>query len=528
MRDVSYFAHSPAAKNWEGISLSPHHGFSVPLFSIHSERSNGIGEFPDLFLLCDWCKSLGFDIIQLLPLNDPGMGISPYSTISAFALNPLYIGLSFLPFLEKHQNIRQELEAIPKFSRASQVDYEKVRESKEKFLRHYFSEVGKDVLQQKEFTEFIGKANHWLRSYAAYKILKKKNGESVWENWPATERIPDTHLIDQICDEYKKEYDWECFLQFICDLQMRAVKSYASKQGILLMGDIPILIDRDSADVWMHQELFNFDYGAGSAPDMYSDEGQNWGFPIYRWESMENRDHLWWRQRLQWATPYYHIYRIDHIVGFFRIWSIPYGCTAKEGQYIPQDRKIWIDHGQKILFMMLQASNMLPIGEDLGDVPPEVKEALSTLGICGTRVMRWERKWEKNGEFILPSDYAIDTVTTVSTHDSENVQNWWGAEPLEAKLFADCKGWSYHPILSREYLREILWDSHHTRSLFHINPLQEYLALIPGLTWAEPENERINIPGVVSEHNWRYRLRPSIEELASQPALLHIMKELIQ
>ena len=177
--------------------------------------------------------------------------------------------------------------------------------------------------------------------------------------------------------------------------------------------------------------------------------------------------------------------------------------------------------------MMLNASEMLPIGEDLGVVPPEVRTCLSSLGICGTRVMRWQRRWDEDGQFIAPQDYPIDSMTTVSTHDSETLQHWWKAYPIEAQLFANFKGWSYQPLLSHDHHREILWDSHHTSSLFHINLIQEYLALIPGLSWPTPEEERINIPGLISDRNWTYRLKLPLEELIQQKSLTHLMKELI-
>jgi 4-alpha-glucanotransferase len=293
------------------------------------------------------------------------------------------------------------------------------------------------------------------------------------------------------------------------------------------MGDIPILIDRESADCWLHQDCFDFRYSAGSPPDIYSENGQNWGFPIYNWEVIEKNNFSWWVDRLKSANRYYHLYRLDHIVGFFRIWSIPWKQKGKEGHFIPLDESIWIDHGQKILLMMLNACDMLPIGEDLGIVPPEVKSCLNAMGICGTRVMRWERRWNEDQQFIKPEHYPVESMSTVSTHDSETLPHWWKSCPTEAQLYANSKGWTYHPQLSREHHREILWESHHTKSIFHINLLQEYLPLTPGLSWSSPEEDRINIPGLVSSSNWTYRYKPTLEELADEKSLQHIMKELI-
>lgn len=527
MKEPSYLTHSPAAKQWEDIGIKHHHGIAVPLFSIHSSQSYGIGEYPDLLLLIDLCCSIGFDVIQLLPINDCGLGTSPYSALSAFALNPLFLGLSNLPHFEEYPLLTEQLKSLPKFSQAQRIDYIQVRENKNRFLRAYYQLAGAQILESKGYQEFT-KSAPWLRGYGAFEILKNRYAWTGWETWPEHEQKPTDKLIDSIIEQEKDEFHWHCLLQYLCDLQMREVKNYASGKNCFIMGDIPILIDRESADVWQHQDLFNLRYAAGAPPDVYSETGQNWGFPIYHWHEMENQNYRWWRERLQWATRHYHIYRIDHIVGFFRIWSIPYEQKSNEGRFIPEDERTWINHGQRILLMMLESSNMLPIGEDLGVVPPEVRDCLSALGICGTRVVRWERDWRGDGQFILPQNYPFDSLTTVSIHDSETLQQWWKKYPIEAQLYCNFKGWSYQPILSREYQREILWDSHHSNSFFHINLLQEYLPLIPGLSWPDPDDERINIPGLVSDRNWTYRLRLSLEDLAEQTSLLHQMKELIK
>jgi 4-alpha-glucanotransferase len=527
MKDTSYLTHSPTAKHWQDIAIKHHHGIAIPLFSLHSFNSYGIGEFTDLPLLIDWCASIGFDVIQILPINDTGLGISPYSSLSAFALHPIFLGISSLPHINEHPFLMEELKLIPKFSSVPHVDYARVWEYKEHFLRHYYLLFGSQIVESEDYQKYIQNAS-WLKGYAVFKILKKRYQGSSWETWPESERWPTPALLDTLAFHEREEFNWYCFLQFLCDQQLKNVKVYASQKKIFLMGDIPILIDRESADVWLHQDLFNLQYSAGAPPDYFNEEGQNWGFPLYDWKAMEEDGHQWWVNRLQWASNYYHIYRIDHIVGFFRIWSIPLGVSGKHGHFIPRDEKIWINHGQRILMMMLNTCSMLPIGEDLGVVPPEARTCLSALGICGTRVMRWERKWNEDGQFILPENYPVDSMTTVSTHDTEPLQLWWKLHPLEAQLFADFKGWSHQSILSREHHREILWDSHHTASLFHINPLQEYLALIPGLSWPNPEDERINTPGLFSDHNWRYRLHLSLEELADQNSLKHLMQELIQ
>lgn len=526
MADLTSLLHSPAAKQWQRVGVKHHHGMIIPLFSLHSANSSGIGEYTDLIPLIDWCRLIGFDLIQLLPLNDTGLGTSPYSALSAFALNPIYLGLHALPYLDQFPLLQDELKAVPKLSQQSRVDYKIVRENKERFLCHYVQQTKELILNSRSYHAFIQNSS-WLKSYAVYKTLKVLYQWSSWESWPINDQSPTEEFIDQLANEHREEVEWHSILQFLCDQQLHASKEYADKQEVFLMGDIPILIDRDSADVWVHRHLFDLNYSAGSPPDIYSQEGQNWGFPIYDWEKIASTNYRWWIDRLSCASRYYHIYRIDHIVGFFRIWSIARGLTGKDGLFIPQDESTWVDHGQRIMLMMLKECTMLPIGEDLGVVPPEVRDCLTALGICGTKVMRWERLWKDNARYILPQDYPMCSMTTVSTHDSETLQQWWQNMPLEAQTFAQFKGWTYQPYLSREYQREILWDSHHSNSLFHINLLQEYLALIPGLTWPLLEDERINMPGILSDRNWSYRFKPSLEELTSHTSLQHLMRELI-
>lgn len=526
MNDPTHLIHSPASRQWKKIAITPHHGIAIPLFSIHSSTSYGIGEYPDLHLLIDWCRSIGFSVIQLLPLNDCGLGSSPYSALSAFALNPIYIGLSSLPHVMESPLLKDELKILPKMSFVQRVEYAKVRELKEKFLRHYYKYCGPQIIKSESYQQFVDNAT-WLKGFAAFKILKERHRWSTWETWPEEERVPSEEFLNHLISEEEDEFNWHCFLQYLCDEQLSASKKYANERDVLLMGDIPILIDRESADVWQYQHYFDLNFSAGAPPDNYSQDGQKWGFPIYNWQELEKTNYRWWIDRLQWSSRYYHLYRIDHIVGFFRIWAIPLELTAKEGHYIPQDEATWIDHGQRILMMMLNNCEMLPIGEDLGTVPPEVKTCLNALGICGTKMMRWERRWNIDGQFIPPQDYLFASMSTVSTHDSETLQHWWKSYPLEAQLLAYSKGWSYQSQLSHAHHQEILWDSHHSNSLFHINLLQEYLALIPGLSWSVPEDDRINVPGIISDHNWTYRLRIPLEDMMINTSLNHLMKDLI-
>jgi 4-alpha-glucanotransferase len=519
---------TPAAMQWEKIGIYDHHGICIPLFSLHSEKSCGIGEFLDLIPLIGWCKDLGMDVIQLLPLNDMGLDASPYNAMSAFALNPIHLSLNELPDIQKVTDYQEKLAKIRYWTKTSRVKYNITRELKFAFLRDYFSRIFPDIASTDSYKQFLNQYQ-WLPPYALFKSLKEINYWRAWEEWPAPFKSPSHQSYQSLLQEYQKACDFHIFLQFLCYQQLEAVKKVAEENHIYIKGDIPILISRESADVWHHRNLFLLNLSAGAPPDAYAREGQFWGFPVYDWEAMEKQNFRWWKERLQVASHFFHLYRIDHVVGFFRLWAIQQGKLARDGYFIPSRPEEWIPHGQKIMEMMLKsAPTILPIGEDLGMVPPEVKQCLYRLGICGTKMLRWERRWETDGGFIPVDQYEPMTMTTVSTHDSDTLQLWWRHAPKEARLFAEFKKWPYHPFLSLEQHEEILRDSHHSASLFHINLLQEYLALFPELISPNPHNERINIPGKILDTNWTYRFKPSVEKIIDHIPLKQKIRSLLK
>ncbi|MEX1012936.1 MAG: 4-alpha-glucanotransferase [Waddliaceae bacterium] len=481
-----------AYSHWKKIGIKPHHGVCIPLFSLHSQESCGIGEFPDLLPIIDWLKTVSMDIIQLLPINDTGDQISPYSPISATALNPLYLGISRLPSVKESPLIR----SLKKLTGAPFIDYEKVREGKEKFLRHYFHEMFPTLEKSKPYKEFV--QNHpWLKDYADFMRIKK----------PQDNR------------------DFYYFVQFLCYRQLKEVKKRADRKGVMLKGDIPILISTDSSDVALHPELFDTRLSFGAPPDQYATNGQNWGFPLYRWEDEKEKILKWWKDRLQYQESFFHMYRIDHVVGLFRAWAIPKGNLATEGEYIPKDRRKWIPQGRSILQSFLDYTSMFPIAEDLGTVPDSVRKCLHEMGIPGTKVMRWEKRGTNS--YILPKNYPRDSMTCLSTHDTETLQQWWNHTPSDAKNLAKSFGLTYQKRLSMHLREEILKLSHQSSSYFHINLLQEYFPLVPGMSWDKPDSERINRPDLNSKKNWRCRYRPSVDEITSNSELKKKIREII-
>ncbi len=518
-----HLLHSAAARQWERVGIRHHHGISIPLFSIHSQKSCGIGEFLDLIPLIFWCREVGFDVIQLLPLNDTGMDTSPYNGISACALNPIYLSISSLPDISRVPNYEEKLAKMRHWNRSPRVKHHIVRELKLSFLFDYFSLVFSEIENKESYQQFC-QHHSWVRAYAVFRALKEFELWKSWEDWPLSVKSPSDESFSNLALAHQKKVQFYTFLQYLCYQQMREVRKAAEEAAVFLKGDIPILMSRDSVDVWYYRRYFLMHLVAGAPPDCYAEKGQYWGFPPYDWEEIEKSGYEWWKQRLQAASELYHLYRIDHVVGFFRLWVIPLGKEATTGCFIPAQESEWIPHGKKMMEIMLTSSPLLPIGEDLGTVPPSIKAVLAQLGICGTRVMRWERRWDGDGGFIPVSAYLPTSMTTVSTHDSDTLQLWWSHSPKEARLYCEFKKWDYKPFLSLDRHHEILMESHRSASLFHINLLQEYLALFPSLVSPNPNDERINFPGKILDTNWTYRVRPSLEEIQAHIPLKEMMR----
>lgn len=526
MNDLeTMLATSPAAKQWAKIGINHHHGINLPLFALHSKNSAGIGEFPDLIPLLSWCSDLGLDVVQLLPLNDTGQETSPYGALSAFALNPLHLGLASLPNVDESPLLKAMLKESQKLCLCQCIPYAQLHLNRTSFLKAYFKEQSENLIQSEGYKKFL-EENPWVYGYALFKAIKKECNWQSWEKWPEEIRNPNPEILKQLGDKHEVAVQYHQLIQYLCFEQMKAVKAHAESLSIFLKGDLPILINRESADVWLYRSLFNMELSAGAPPDHYADEGQSWGFPLYNWDEMEKDGYSWWQQRLSVASNFYHIYRLDHVVGFYRIWAVAKDDKPKNGHFIPQDVSTWIPHGEKILSAMLSGSSMLPIGEDLGDIPDEVRTNLQHLGICGTKVMRWERNWKGDKKFILPDAYPQLSMTTVSTHDSTPLSLWWSKSPEESKEYAFEREWEYISPLNSEQHFAILYDSHHTSSLFHINLLGEYLALFPEMIWPSPEDERINTPGIVADTNWTYRFKPSLEQIMNDTALAYLITDL--
>jgi 4-alpha-glucanotransferase len=317
------FVRLPSA-TWRGA------GVAIPVFSLRSENSFGIGEFLDLKLLANWSKSVGLKVIQILPVNDTTathtwMDSYPYAAISAFALHPIYLNLKKAggdknkSLLEKLEPERRRLNAL------DAVDYEAVLKAKLEFIKQIFPSQRQGTFARADFKEFFQQNKHWLVPYSAFCHLRDEFGTADFSVWPEHAKY-DAGAIAKLADKDSPAYDvisLNYFVQFHLHLQLKEAAEYLHDPGVILKGDIPIGVSRHGADAWQQPELFHMDMQAGAPPDAFAVKGQNWGFPTYHWPRMKEDGFAWWRRRFEQMGCYFDAFRIDHILGFFRIWSIP-------------------------------------------------------------------------------------------------------------------------------------------------------------------------------------------------------------
>lgn len=318
-------------------------GVAIPVFSLRTSESFGTGEFTDLKRLVDWAKSVGLKLIQLLPVNDTSATGTwtdsyPYAAISAFALHPLFLNLSAVagskhaslvkPYLKK----QKQLNALP------QVDYEAVMQTKWEVVRKLYAAMKKDWQADEEWLAYYKDNKHWLAPYAAFCYLRDLNGTADFHHWRSHQKYQQQEA-EALLHESAEHYDAvaiHLFVQYYLHVQLRDATQYAHARGIVVKGDIPIGIYRHSCDAWLAPELYNMDQQAGAPPDDFAVAGQNWGFPTYNWDRMKQDGFAWWRQRFEQMSLYFDAFRIDHILGFFRIWSIPmHAVEGIMGQFIP-------------------------------------------------------------------------------------------------------------------------------------------------------------------------------------------------
>ncbi|HIQ84298.1 MAG TPA: 4-alpha-glucanotransferase [Candidatus Cryptobacteroides excrementigallinarum] len=497
-------------------------GTAIPVFSLRSEDDFGIGDFKDLHALIDWAAATGQCILQLLPVTDTTRkgewkDSYPYSPVSAFALHPIFMNLQALGIKEgvKFKKLQQELNSLP------EIDWPRVFEAKMGYIRKAFLRRGVKDMQGAAYRRFAEENADWLPEYAEFCARR-----------------------DKLEPEY---YSW---MQYHLDKQLYAEAKYARSKGVSLKGDLPIGVSGDSAEAYWHPQLFNLDATAGAPPDYFSRDGQYWGFPTYNWEEMAKDNYVWWKSRLKKMSRYFDAFRIDHILGFFRIWEIPGGertgtagyfnpglpYSAAEiynmqlpidglfhedprhpGMYQPlinpasqnlpqwqQERfgalyndffyhrhnEFWRRNAEKKLPELLSATGMLACGEDLGMVPDCVPGVMDHEKILSLRMRGMDQKGE----------WKYLSVCSTSSHDMETLRMQCQNDP--------------EPWEVRNMLGEFLFSP----SMLAIFPLQDWLALDKGLRRPERNEERINQPADPN-HKWRFRMHLNLSQLKDASAL---------
>ena len=344
------------SNTWKGA------GVAIPVFSLRSNQSFGVGEFTDIPALVDWCKKINLKLVQLLPVNDTiatntWVDSYPYSAISAFALHPIYLNLAQVASIAASKTLVEGYESEKVLLNGfTEVDYEEVMYAKRTIIKQLFVIEKQGAFKTTGYKKFFELNKHWLRPYACFCYLRDIYGTAEIAAWKSHNQYNEEE-VDRLIDEKSNCYDdisIHYFIQYHLHLQLKAAKDYAHKQGIVIKGDIAIGVSPNSADVWQHPDLFNMEFQAGAPPDDFAVKGQNWGFPTYNWEHMKQDGFAWWKQRFEQMTHYFDAFRIDHILGFFRIWSVPY--TEVEGimgHFVPaktlhinelREKGIWYDY----------------------------------------------------------------------------------------------------------------------------------------------------------------------------------------
>lgn len=318
-------------------------GTLVPVFSLRTRKSAGIGDFGDLKTMIDFVASTGQKVLQLLPINDTTITHTwtdsyPYSCISVFAIHPQYANLHALPELKDAKARAEAEKTCAELNALDKIDYEKVNDFKINYLRQIFNQEGEKMMKTAEYKAFFQDTKQWLVPYAQYSYLRDKNGTADFNQWPDHQVWDEAErkaLTDPKTAAYKN-VAFFYFVQFVLDRQMQEAHEYAKAKGVILKGDIPIGVNRNGCDVWMEPKYFNLNGQAGAPPDDFSANGQNWGFPTYNWFEMLKDGCQWWNRRFQNMARYFDAYRIDHVLGFFRIWEIPVSSVhGLLGQFAP-------------------------------------------------------------------------------------------------------------------------------------------------------------------------------------------------
>ncbi len=634
-------------------------GVAVPVFALRSEDGFGVGEFPDLKKLADWTKQAKLGIVQILPINDTTANYTwtdsyPYAAISVYALHPQYLSIDNLEYKLSKELKAEYTKEKAELNELELIDYERMISGKWNYATAVFNENKEQILKDRNFKKFLKDNESWLYPYAAFCVQRDKYKTPNFNDWKTHKK----YIAGKIAPMFtakSKDFDvamLHAWVQYQLHLQLKDAVDYTHSLGVSVKGDLPIGIYRYSVEAWTEPELFGMDFQAGAPPDQFTDLGQNWEFPTYNWEAMKADGYKWWKNRFAALEQYFDAMRIDHILGFFRIWRMPISATQgilgyfypavpvrmeefqarnlpfnfdryckpyindqilwdyfgyeketiaehfmnnhfdgtyslkeeydtqrklrnyfdenphdwaedkmislaanvlflqeeRNGDYVYHPRfninktdsfkflpdwekkainelyldyffkrqdGLWYASAMEKLPVILQSTDMLICGEDLGLVPDCVPQVMDRLAITALKVQRMP---SENILWYDPRNVSYLNVVTASSHDSSTLRQWWHEDRgLTQKYFnAQLNQWGTAPWDLEPGLAEVIMKQHlYNDSMLAIFPIQEFMATEYHLANPKMDNERINNPAVFP-HYWRYRMHMSLEDLNKQ------------
>lgn len=653
------------SKPWKGA------GMAIPIFSLRSENGFGIGEFSDLIPLAGWAESVSLKIIQVLPVNDTIANKTwqdsyPYAAISVFALHPMYVNIEKIGTFKDKTTARQYQEDKIRLNKLDQVDFEQVMEKKWFYLKVMYDEVKKDMTNNASYKVFKNENQGWLFPYAYFCVLRDEYGTCRYEEWPEymdfnARELDKKYKTDLI---FRDKTDFYIFIQFHAHQQLTNARDFARSKGIALKGDLPIGIYRHSCDAWVAPQLYNMDEQAGAPPDDFSELGQNWGFPTYNWQEMSKDGFSWWKERMKKLNEYFDVLRIDHILGFFRIWQIPgnqisgtmglfnprlpfskdeiirsgltgpierytkpflteellehhlsdikgcietffdkkdtgmydfkssfpdqkairdfislhpafmekeaillklftevifireelngqhyynpritvhttysFTCLQEEQKrivqqlynhyYFSRHDEFWKKQALWKLPALLDASNMLICGEDLGMIPNSVPDVMRFMNIMSLEIQRMPKG---SGRFGHVNQYPYFSVSSPSSHDMPTIRGWWEKDHEMAKEFyyQYIHGQGYTPMKCEPGIVQFIIEDHLAGpSMLAIFPLQDLVGMDADIRRIDADAEQINEPSN-PKHYWRFRFHIPVEALTTRTSFNLKLRALVE
>jgi len=540
----------------EATFLSPEQkigGILTPLSAIRGRHDIGIGDTESLVELAEWASRKGFRLIQILPVNETSNDNSPYNLISSIAYEPCTLATNprWLPDLAEADFKKITKKHAVESLRVGKVQYAKVKAMKADLLAAAFRNFQKTKgARVREFEKFVDEEGEWLRDYAIFRALGAWNGnDEVFTNWPEDHQNPAAaqEWLGSLTAEKMRRFEefvrYFKYIQWVAMTQWRAVREEFDKLGMALMGDIPVGVSIYSADVWAEPEIFDKTRSSGAPPekvfksDPFTENwGQNWGFPLYNWQAMSRDNFAWWRRRLRSSREVFHLLRVDHALGFFRIWNFPWRpqdnerftfltpdqakeitggalpCFLPRDDSTPENREYNRRQGEMLFRVFLEESGPHRlIAEDLGEVAPYVRPALQALEIPGFKIPFWESG--ENGELLPGSDYQRLSLATFATHDHPTIRQYWEGWNSDTGGNGLCEMRAVMAFCGREdiTLPQGFSPEVHEAFLRGLFACNSWLA-VHQITDIFGLAERFNVPGAIGDQNWTTRIEGSIHE----------------